>query len=516
MAAEFLALHGVNLGDEVSLAYNSTLAQYDEEEETAVVTQEEVDFHPSDPLPIRQLENIIFEKTSAPQNITITEDGRIGMAISKVSKHDSIKVSETPRFVLPSLAHPHIHLDKPFLLSHNDTLHLKAQDGTFKEALDLTGKAKELYTTAALLERGAQLLADSSRAGVTHVRGFCEVDTSVGLKCIEAGLKLKAAWRRCLYVQLAAFAQDPIFSAKTRGTGANPDDDCLSGNQNLDLLLTALQEKDVDVLATTPYVETSLAASKCNIAWTINTAIEYDLHLDFHLDYNIDANQEPLVWFVLEELRRQDWNGRQTGHKTVCLGHCTRLTLFSSNEWERLAKESIGLPVYFIGLPTSDLFMQGRPEASNSAAGIAAASHNRPRATLHVPSLLNLGLKVAVGINNIGNLFTPFGSADPLRLAEWGVGIYQDGSADTARILYECVSWRAKEAIGLEDHKSTKERSDDPNVPRAGSEADLIVFGPQDSGKKFVLHRKSIAEVVWNPPPEHERLVIYQGNRVTI
>ena len=510
MAAEFLASHGINLDDEVSLAYNSTLAQY---EETAVI--QKANFHPSNPLPIRQLDNVIFETNSAPQSITITENGRIGA--TAISKDDSIKVSESPRFVLPSLAHPHIHLDKPFLLSHEDTLHLKAQDCTFKEALDLTGKAKYLYTTAALLERGAQLLADSSRAGVTHLRGFCEVDTSVGLKCIEAGLKLKAAWRRCLHVQLAAFAQDPIFSVKTGETGADPDDDyLLQGNQNLSLLQVALREKDIEVLATTPYVETSLAASKRNITWAINTAIEYDLHLDFHLDYNLDVRQEPLVWFVLEELRRQDWNGKQTGHKTVCLGHCTRLTLFSSNEWECLAKESAGLPVYFIGLPTSDLFMQGRPEACDSAAEIAAASHNRPRATLHVPSLLNLGLKAAVGINNIGNLFTPFGSADPLRLAEWGVGIYQEGSADTARILYECVSWRAKEAIGLGNHKPTKGKSDDPNTPGTGDEADLVVIGPQDSSKKFILHRKSIAEVVWNPPPEHERMVIYQGNHINI
>ncbi|KAI7078014.1 hypothetical protein KC352_g41818, partial [Hortaea werneckii] len=41
--------------------------------------------------------------------------------------------------VTPSLCHPHIHLDKAFLLSHPKYAHLQLQRGDFAEAMELTG-----------------------------------------------------------------------------------------------------------------------------------------------------------------------------------------------------------------------------------------------------------------------------------------------------------------------------------------------------------------------------------------
>ncbi|RYO86691.1 hypothetical protein DL766_005823 [Monosporascus sp. MC13-8B] len=85
----------------------------------------------------------------------------------------------------------------------------------------------------------------------------------------------------------------------------------------------------------------------------------------------------------------------------------------------------------------------GRPNAD--------VSHSRPRGTPQVLSMINdLGLSACIGVNNVGNAFTPYGTGDPLQLASWAVGIYQAGTVDDAHILYECVSGRAREAISLD------------------------------------------------------------------
>jgi hypothetical protein len=57
--------------------------------------------------------------------------------ISKVSPTQQ-KHNATAPFMTKSLCHPHIHLDKCFLLSHPRFKDLKIQKGDFAEALELT------------------------------------------------------------------------------------------------------------------------------------------------------------------------------------------------------------------------------------------------------------------------------------------------------------------------------------------------------------------------------------------
>lgn len=44
------------------------------------------------------------------------------------------------RFITPSLCHPHIHLDKCFLLQHPKYADLEIKKGDFAEAMELTSK----------------------------------------------------------------------------------------------------------------------------------------------------------------------------------------------------------------------------------------------------------------------------------------------------------------------------------------------------------------------------------------
>jgi len=393
----------------------------------------------------------------------------------------------------PSLCHPHVHLDKAFLLSHPKYAHLQIEKGTFAEAMELTSKAKAHMEEDDLIQRGSRLIDESVKVGVTHMRAFVEVDPIVNMLCLQAGSQIKRAHRDRCEIQICAFAQLPLFTA---------DDD---GQEIRKLMESAMSEEySADVVGSTPYVEENRSKMEQNVEWLIDLALEHNKHIDFHLDYNLDPDTEPLVWHVLKTLKRKEWTRRTD--KKIVLGHCTRLTLFSDEEWKRLVEEIDHLPISFVGLPTSDLYMM-RKEG-----GV--------RGTLPIPTLIKkYKLNAAISMNNIGNAFTPFGCCDPLYLANLGVGVYQAGTLQDTELLYECVSTRAKDAIGLSSTDFDPADNRYGLQVNKGSAADFVLFGqtlssPMTSSNESWKSIDTVSEAVYLYDGAKSRATWYCGGRV--
>ncbi|KAI1087754.1 Metallo-dependent hydrolase [Rostrohypoxylon terebratum] len=433
------------------------------------------------------------------------EDGKV----SRISPSNEA-ADDSPKLLLPPLCHPHIHLDKPFILTcgrtcsktRPDYSDLAPQTGSFDEALVNTSKAKERYTEDDLYSRGSQLLATSYEQGVTSLRAFVEIDHVTGALPLMAAIRLKSDFSHLLHVQICAFAQDPIFSTA-------------HGETNRAIIISLLEKyaPSIQALGTTPYVEDSREASLQNIEWAILTALRYDIHLDFHLDYNLTSpspSNMPLTFSVIELLKKHKWLGTAKTSRTVVLGHCTQLTVLCDSDLQHLAELVIqsDLPIHFVGLPNSDVFMMGRPDST------ADAKQVRPRGTLHVPSLINdLGLSACIGINNVGNAFTPFGSGDPLQAASWGVGIYQAGTVADAMTLYGCISWLARRAIGLDgdaENNDVIEGRSLRGMLLIENKKHVILPGTTNGTELKIpaKRRTSIKDIVWDPPEVMMRSII--------
>lgn len=423
--------------------------------------------------------------------------------------------SSAPSLLLPPLCHPHIHLDKAYLLtcskpaSHGqpDYSDLMPQSGDFKEALANTSAAKGRYTPEDLYLRGSQLLADSHRHGVTSMRAFVEVDAVTGFKTVDAAVRLKRDFAHLVRVQICVFAQDPIFSGD-------------SGSRNRELLLEALDKyaADVEALGTTPYVEADQDSAVRNIEFAIRTAMERRLFLDFHLDYHLETPKPPapgtLLETLLNHLISHKWTERASkDRQAIAIGHCTRLTTMDQSATEGIASliKDNKLPVHFVGLPTSDLYMMGRPQGSGQAG--PSHPHSRPRGTMQIPSMIrDWGLDGCLGVNNVGNAFTPSGDGDALQLASWGVLLYHAGTGADAQLLYGCVSERARRAIGLAQEEVRPEipHSQDlgHSVPLPGLLVRNVEYvevpGKSGDGHDQIRvparQRLSVKDVVWDPP----------------
>ncbi|KAI5119204.1 hypothetical protein M0805_004459 [Coniferiporia weirii] len=358
--------------------------------------------------------------------------------------------------LLPSLCHSHIHLDKCYILDRGEPL----TTGDFAEALRVTSDVKATFkdNTADLYARGDRLVRASVEAGVTSMRAHVEVDKTVGDVCLDVGLKLKDAWSGICDIHIAMFMQDPIFDGP---------EELLPGT-NASVFTEALQRVPLPTaVGSAPYVERTRAQQLANICFILTLAIQHDLHADFHLDYDLtplpesaDSDSAPLIYYLLAQLHELRWAERMPG-RTVVVGHATRLTLFSAAQLRDLRARIGDLPVFFVGLPQSDVYMMGR--------GCAALP---PRGTLDVRRLrAEYGLRVAMAVNNVGNAFTPQGAPDPLGLCMLGVALYQDGTATGCRHLVEAVSIDSRRAIG-DVWPGTA-----PSLgPRAGSSADFVIL----------------------------------------
>ncbi|TFK55107.1 Metallo-dependent hydrolase [Heliocybe sulcata] len=232
---------------------------------------------------------------------------------------------------------------------------------------------------------------------------------------------------------LLVFAQDALYL---------PEED--EPSDNYALLEKAAAMDGVSAIGSAPYVEPSSEQARKNILHILDLAEVHNLHVDFHLDYNADPSSEPLIYFLVNELHARSWADRvRKGLRAhVTIGHATRLSFFSSTEWEQLVSLIGDLPISLVALPQSDLYMM-------RGSGNVPPGQGPGRYTLHVPQLKRrFGLHIAMSVNNVDNAFMPQGSVDPLSLCPLGIAAYQAGTTADCISLLEAVTCGSKRAIG--------------------------------------------------------------------
>src|SRR5262245_34844096 len=83
--------------------------------------------------------------------------------------------------VTPGLVETHIHLDKSCIIDRCNIV-----DGTLKEAIAETARAKRAFTEEDITERARRTLERAIANGTMHVRTHVEVDPRVGLRGFRA------------------------------------------------------------------------------------------------------------------------------------------------------------------------------------------------------------------------------------------------------------------------------------------------------------------------------------------
>jgi len=389
----------------------------------------------------------IFHQVNVPRYKTLMDvgvsEGKITYLVESTANIPQTQevIEANGRVLLPGLVEPHIHLDKAFLLDK------MAQDATnLQEAIQVTADLKKGFTKDDIKYRSTKVLDRCLDYGVTSLRCHVEVDPIVGLKGMEVLLELKEQYKDFIDMQLVTFPQEGIF--KEKGTAELMEESLVMG---------------ADVVGGIPYNDRDPLE---HLRFVYRLAEKFDKPLDFHVDFSDDPNQLTILDIISLTIDYQ-FEGR------VSVGHLTSLGSVEQEAARRISSELARADIHVMTLPATDLFLNGREDKEKVRRGLTP-----------VKLLLEEGVNVIYGTNNIQNPFTPFGTGDPLEIALLLAHAAQMGTEKDAEKLLDMGTIHAARALGQKSYGI-----------ELNHQADLVLFDTQR--KRNVLVERPRRLGIW-------------------
>ncbi len=280
--------------------------------------------------------------------------------------------------LLPAMAEPHAHLDKALTAER-----VPNPKGDLLGAIDAWMHAAEAgeFTYENTLERASRAMELLLVHGVTAVRTHVNVGADTGVRSILAVREARQRFDGLIDVEIVALTHSPM-------TG--PD-----GAGNRAALAEAL-EIGVDLVGGAPHLDpdgTQLTRQ------ALVAATEAGIGIDLHTDETLD----PSVLFLRDLAHQVIDSGFE---HSVTASHCVSLGMQSAELQAVIAGEVAEAGISIVPLPQTNLFLQGRGYPTATPRGLTAL---RP--------LLDAGVKVAAGADNVQDPFNPVGRSDPLETA---------------------------------------------------------------------------------------------------
>ena len=265
----------------------------------------------------------------------------------------------------------HAHFDKAYVVTP-ETLEMTLEHMEVK--WDLWKKVKEKYTHKNLVRRMSISAKNMIKQGAKIVRTNIDVDNTVGMMCIEAALEVKEKFKDQIKIQICSQVLEGAMKPEAREwiEKAAPYVDVLGGLPSRD---RPNQAEHLDYI--------------------FETAKKFNKTVDVHIDQNNDPDEkdsELLARKVIE-------HGMQGRVNAV---HCCSLAAQPDDymmEVIKLIKES---QMNVIVCPRAMLDNQ-QPRHK------MAPVHN---SIAPVPQMIEAGINVALGVDNVHDYFCPFIDGD--------------------------------------------------------------------------------------------------------
>jgi cytosine/creatinine deaminase len=303
--------------------------------------------------------------------------------------------------VLPAPAEPHAHLDKALTAAR-----VKVQAGDLSAAIEAWHEHRRTLDVADIAERAERAARLSLRRGVTAIRTHVDVGEGIELRAAEALMAVRERLRGLIDVQVVALSYPLAGSA---------------GAENRALVRAAL-ELGVDVVGGAPHIDADPIG---HMEACLELAAEFERPVDLHMDEHTRSSVD------LADLARMVSDGFP---QPVTASHCSSLGMQTPEVQERVAAEVAEAGISVVSCPGTNLHLQAQAERTAKPRGITA-----------LQALLEAGVTVGGGGDNVQDFFHPLGCGDPLHTA----GLLVLGGQLDIPTAYRLVSSGAREAMGL-------------------------------------------------------------------
>jgi cytosine/creatinine deaminase len=338
--------------------------------------------------------------------------------------------------LLTAPAEPHAHLDKALSW---DLINPPA--GDLVQAIESWRAYSSVMTVESIVDRARTAALGMLRNGTTAVR--CHVDLLVGddpLRGVRALTQVRTELARLMDLELVALAASDIPDAT----------------------IEAALDLGVDLVGGAPHLA---PAPLDDLRRLLALAERRGLGVDMHTDEGLSGDPTLLEFARIV----RDWD------VPVSAGHCVRLGTLDADDLDEVIAAVLGADIGIISLPITNLYLQGWEHPVSTPRGLTAL---RP--------LLDAGVRVGAGADNVRDPFNPVGRSDALETASLLVTAGHLSLAEA----YDAVSAGARSVMSL---------------PRAG-----VSVGAR--AELLAVRGSSLSEVIATASPD--RFVIHAGSLV--
>lgn len=308
----------------------------------------------------------------------VSDTGRDDVAPGRPDASDVVPVRYNldGMLLLPSLAEPHAHLDKALTADR-----VINRTGDLKGAIEAWNLAHGSIDAEDVAERAALAVDLAVEHGVTALRTHIDVGGDVYVRNIEVLAKLRKQYQGLVDLQIVALAHAPLTGAEGRSNR---------------LALAAALAAGADLVGGAPDVDSRPA--EC-VRVCLDAGFEASAGLDLHVDETLDTETRSLTDLAKGVLERG------FPHPVVA-SHCVSLGMMSGETQRRVAALVAEAGIGVVTLPQTNLYLQAR--------GVASAP---PRGLTALATLMDVGVRLAGGGDNVQDPFNLMGRGDPLETA---------------------------------------------------------------------------------------------------
>jgi cytosine deaminase len=333
----------------------------------------------------------------------------------------------------PSFVDAHLHLDKVYTVSMvgDDALQRYAS-GTMEQAMsaiELAAAIKARCSEAWIYANARRAVLEGLRHGVTHVLAFADTDTKARLEGVRAMLRLRGELREIVDLRVVAFPQEGLL----RDPGAE------------DYVREAL-ELGADVVGGIPWIEHTDREAEEHVERMMSLASAYDRDVAMLTD---DAGDPTLR--TTEMLAQAAIRHGRIGRVVAC--HARAMALYPEPYFRRLVALARRAGMAFVSAP-----------------------HTGPL-HLRIEALLEAGLPVALGQDDIADAYYPYGRHNLLEVAFIASHLIGAPTFNQMEMLLDLVTTQAARVLRIADH--------DVDI---GAAADLVLLHGSDAREVLTMH----------------------------
>lgn len=359
--------------------------------------------------------------------------GRVCAIAPTIEAQTQMNIDAGGGLVTESFVNTHLHLCKVWTLAKIDEVAMRDYHGAdMGNAMSAIARAREVkrqldYDTMVAAARKAAGFA--AHYGNLHIRAFADVDTIAGVEGVRALIAAREAFRGVVDIQVTAFPQDGI--RKDSGTA--------------DLMREAMR-MGADVVGGIPWIEFTDEDAADHISFCFDLALEFDKDVSMLLDDAGDPTLRTLEMMAAEAIRR-GWTNRALAH------HCRAMSQYPVPYFHRLV-------------------------GTLKRAGVAVVSdpHTGP---LHarVKELLEAGVTVSLGQDDISDAYYPFGRNNMLEVAFLASHLLWMTTRAEIDRLYDLITIDAARSINIAEFGL-----------KVGAPANLVVLDQPDELEALRYH----------------------------